>query len=191
MARWDPDASGRLERAAIELFEQQGFAETTIPEIAARAGVTTRTFFRHFADKREVLFSGEQGLATVIADLIAGAPTELAALAIVEHALAAAAESEFEPRRDEMRRWRQIVESDDSLLERGLNKQRLVVAAAVEALEARGIGAPSAELAAGLAFVAFQSAATEWHADEKAVRPLTSYVGDAFIRMRQVAGAGE
>jgi len=67
MSRWQPDARGRLERAAVELFTEQGFAATTVPQIAARAGLTTRTFFRHFADKREVLFAGDEELPALVA----------------------------------------------------------------------------------------------------------------------------
>ena len=58
MSRWDPNARGRLEKAALELFRERGFDQTTTAEIAERAGLTERTFFRHFADKREVLFGG-------------------------------------------------------------------------------------------------------------------------------------
>ena len=60
VSRWRPDARERLEHAALELFAEQGFAATTVPEITARAGLTTRTFFRYFADKREVLFGGAE-----------------------------------------------------------------------------------------------------------------------------------
>ena len=186
MARWDPNASGRLVDAALELFAQQGFSDTTVPQIAARAGVTTRTFFRYFADKREVLFGGEQELATVIADLIADAPSELAALAAVEHALLAAAESEFEPRRAELRRWREVVDADDALQERGAHKQRQLIAAAAQALRGRGVDIPTGELAAGVAFIAFQAAATQWHQDHEARRPLSHYVDDAFAQMRRM-----
>lgn len=186
MARWDPDAGGRLQRAAIELFAQQGYATTTVPQIAARAGVTTRTYFRYFADKREVLFAGEDGLVTQFAELIGAAPPGLSAIASLEHALTAAAEQAFEPRREWMRRWRQIVTSEDALLERGLSKQQLMVRAAVEALGERGVDAPTAELAAGMAFVAFQAAVAEW-ATATAARPLTAYLEDSFSRMHQVA----
>jgi AcrR family transcriptional regulator len=187
MARWDPDASGRLERAAIELFAQQGFAETTVPQIAERAGVTTRTFFRHFADKREVLFAGEDGLVTLFAELISAAPAELSAIAALEHALKAAAESAFEPRREWLCRWRDIVTREQALFERGLSKQQSVVASAVKALGDRGVGAREAELAAGMAFVAFQSAVAEWVSEDPAPHPLTGYLEDSFLRMRQVA----
>lgn len=190
MARWGPDASGRLERAAIELFAQQGFAETTVPQIAERAGLTTRTFFRHFADKREVLFAGEDVLVTLFAELIETAPPELSAMATLEHALKAAAESAFEPRRDQMRRWRAIVSGEPALQERGLSKQQTVLSATVTALGARGVDAPTAELAAGMIFVAFQSAVAEWATETTASRPLTGHLDDWLARMHRVmAGA--
>lgn len=187
MARWDPDASGRLERAAIELFAQQGFSETTVPEIAARAGVTTRTFFRHFADKREVLFAGEDGLAALLAELVDATPPELTPIAALEQALKVVAEKEFEPRREWMRRWRDIVNREPALQERGLRKQLSVGAAAVKALRDRGVDETTAELAAGMALVAFQSAVAQWAATATAARPLTSYLEASFSRMHQVA----
>ena len=58
MSRWEPNAPGRLQQAAFELYTERGYDQTTVAEIAARAGLTERTFFRHFADKREVLFEG-------------------------------------------------------------------------------------------------------------------------------------
>ncbi|WP_165943128.1 TetR/AcrR family transcriptional regulator [Gordonia zhaorongruii] len=185
MARWDPDASGRLERAAIELFAQHGYAATTVPQIAERARVTTRTFFRYFADKREVLFAGEEGLASLFAELIEAAPPHLSALGTLEHALRAVAEQYFEPRREWMCRWREIIADEPALQERGLSKQQLVVAAAVEALRGRGVDSPAAELAAGIAFVAFQSAVAEW-ATAATPRPLASYLDDSFGQMRQL-----
>ncbi|MCF8609151.1 TetR/AcrR family transcriptional regulator [Gordonia sp. HY285] len=189
MARWEADASGRLQRAAIELFAQQGFTETTVPQIAVRAGVTTRTFFRHFPDKREVLFAGEEGLATTFADLIDTAPSELAALGTLEHALKAAADEGFEQRRDWMRQWRAIVNAEHPLRERGLSKQQMLVTAAVKALRKRGVDPVTGELAAGMALVAFQAAAAEWVADEAATRPLSSYLEVSFSHVRQVAAA--
>jgi len=73
MGRWEPDARGRLERAALELYLERGYDQTTVAEIAGRAGLTERTFFRHFSDKREVLFRGDE-LAQAMADAIDAAP---------------------------------------------------------------------------------------------------------------------
>lgn len=170
----------------MELFALQGFAETTVPQITARAGLTTRTFFRHFADKREVLFAGEDELVTLFAELVGAAPPGLSAMATLEHALHAAAENVFEPRREWMGRWREIMKGEPALQERGLSKQQLVVAASVEALGRRGVDRPTAELAAGIAFVAFQAAVAEWVTETVAARPLTGHLEVSFARMHQV-----
>src|SRR6185437_13710735 len=81
MARWEPDAAGRLVKAAIELFVERGYDHTTVQEIAVRAGLTERTFFRYFTDKREVLFSGAKELEASIVERIAAAPRDQAPLA--------------------------------------------------------------------------------------------------------------
>src|ERR1700731_4121568 len=77
MARWEPDSRGRLEQAALALYGERGFEQTTGAEIAARAGLTERTFFRHFADKREVLFGGGE-LQELLVSAVAGAPDSAA-----------------------------------------------------------------------------------------------------------------
>ena len=74
MARWQPDARGRLQEAALTLYGERGFDDTTVAEIAERAGLTKRTFFRHFADKREVLFSGATALQELFVTAVAGSP---------------------------------------------------------------------------------------------------------------------
>src|SRR5262252_2704562 len=87
MARWEPNARGRLEQAAWELFRERGYDRTTVEEIAARAGLTERTFFRYYADKREVLFWGSQDLEKSIVDAIAAAPEGTAPLDAVAGAV--------------------------------------------------------------------------------------------------------
>src|SRR6202012_6277244 len=74
MSRWEPNARGRLEQAAGELFAERGYDQTTVADIAARAGLTERTFFRHFADKREVLFSGQEQFRDRFVTAVAAAP---------------------------------------------------------------------------------------------------------------------
>src|ERR1700753_1878656 len=112
MGRWRPDARERLEQAAIELFVEQGFAATTVPEITARAGLTTRTFFRHFADKREVLFAGDE-IPALATRLIAEAPAGLAPRAVILAGLRTVAAARFEGRRPELRVRFGIVASDE------------------------------------------------------------------------------
>lgn len=190
MSRWEPDARGRLERAALELFTEQGFAETTVPQITARAGLTTRTFFRYFADKREVLFAGEDEMRDLFADLIRAAPPELSAMGAIEHALSVAAETEFEPRRTSLRQWRDVVAGEDALRERGLRKQQSIIEAAARALAERGVDAATAELTAGIAFVVFQAAVAEWTAEQATARPLTAYIRASFARMQKAVAEG-
>ena len=74
MARWEPDSRGRLERATLALYGERGFEATTVAEIAERAGLTERTFFRHFADEQEVLFGGAAMLQELLVSGVAGAP---------------------------------------------------------------------------------------------------------------------
>src|SRR4051812_14992492 len=86
MGRWEPDARGRMARAALELYAEHGFEQTTVGDIAERAGVTERPFFRHFADKREVLFYGSHDLQQQLVEAIAAAPADLAPIDVVGRA---------------------------------------------------------------------------------------------------------
>src|SRR5271167_508263 len=90
MARWKPDAPGRLQQAALALYAEQGYDRTTVAEIAARAGLTERTFFRHFADKREVLFDGADRFQAAIVDPVDAAPPSATALDAVGAGIEAA-----------------------------------------------------------------------------------------------------
>src|SRR5471032_1812627 len=90
MSRWQPDAQGRLAQAALELYVERGFEQTTVAEIAARAGLTERTFFRHFADKREVLFAGSASLQELLVTTLVSVPASAAPIDAVTVALAAA-----------------------------------------------------------------------------------------------------
>src|SRR3954463_6534044 len=92
MGRWEPDAAGRLRGAAMELFVERGYDQTTVAEIADRAGLTARTFFRHFADKREVLFAGSGDLVDGLGHALAEAPDTATPMEVVAVALDAAAE---------------------------------------------------------------------------------------------------
>src|ERR1700683_5575199 len=89
MGRWEPNARGRLEQAAMELYTERGFEQTTVVEIAKRAGLTERTFFRHFADKREVLFWGAASLQELLVSSVSSAPADVAPIEVVAAALEA------------------------------------------------------------------------------------------------------
>src|ERR1700709_2690879 len=99
MARWEPDARGRLEKAAMELFQERGYVRTTVEDIAARAGLTERTFFRYFAEKRELPLSGPKELEKGIVGRIDATPREVSPLDAVVASLEAAA-AELQDRRD-------------------------------------------------------------------------------------------
>src|ERR1700689_1009154 len=90
MVRWEPDSRGRLAQAALVLYAEQGFDQTTVAEIAERAGLTERTFFRHFTDKKEVLFGGAQGLHDLLVSSVLDAPVSVTPLEAVTLALDAA-----------------------------------------------------------------------------------------------------
>ena len=89
MARWEPDAKGRLAEAALELYAERGYEQTTVAEIAERAGVTERTFFRHYADKREVLFPPV--MLDAVHEALASAPAKATAMELSTRAIEAAA----------------------------------------------------------------------------------------------------
>src|ERR1700722_12337126 len=123
MGRWEPDARGRLAKAAMELYAEQGFEQTTVAEIAARAGLTERTFFRHYADKREVLFGGSESLAELLVSAVAGAPDSTRPLDTVTAALEEVGVLIEESRgRDFARVRRNIIAANTELQERELSK---------------------------------------------------------------------
>src|SRR5579885_3478879 len=121
MGRWEPNARGRLAEAALALFAERGFENATVAEIAERAGLTERTFFRHFADKREVLFGGADELQEAIVRAVAGAPESAAAMDVVAAGIEAAARV-LQQRREFARRRQAIIAANAELRERELIK---------------------------------------------------------------------
>ena len=162
MSRWAPDAALRLEQAAMELFALQGYAATSVPQIAQRAGLTTRTFFRHFADKREVLFLRERELPKVVASLVAEAPDGLPPVALVMHGFEVLAAGPFEKWRPAMLTRRAVVRSDPALRERELLKNVALAGVIADALAADGVNARDASLAARHAVLIFEVALDRW-----------------------------
>lgn len=168
MARWEPDARGRLENAAMELFQQRGYLRTTVGEIAERAGLTERTFFRYFADKREVLFSGSKELEKSIIDHIESLPQAASPLAAVISALAAAGDG-LQERRDIhfVRARYALVTGHAEIKERELIKLASLAAAVTKALHARGVAEPVASLAAEAGIAAFKIGFERWLSEKK------------------------
>src|SRR5690348_13099078 len=157
MGRWEPDARGRLAKAAMALYAEQGFEKTTVAEIAARAGLTERTFFRHFADKREVLFYGMEMMRDLLARAIAGAPVPAVPMDAVGTALeAVGAILQENPERVRLRDA--IVSANAELRERELIKLAGLAATMARALRDRGIPEPTASLAAETGIAVFKVA---------------------------------
>jgi AcrR family transcriptional regulator len=170
VSRWQPDTRRRLERAALELFAEQGFAATTVPEITARAGLTTRTFFRHYADKREVLFTGEEEVPGLVARMMADAPATMEPVPLIVEGLKNLAETRFEGRREEIREKREIIRSDESLRERNLRKGAGLRDAVLAGFVERGVETLTATLLAEISVTLLNVSLNEW-LDQDADRP--------------------
>ena len=161
MGRWQPEARARLERAALELYGERGFEQTTVAEIAARAGLTERTFFRHFADKREVLFGGSGMLIEALVNSVAAAPRSAAPIDAISAALDTAG-GLLQQRRDYARQRQTIIDAHADLQERELIKLAALASALAEALRRRGVGDPAAGLAAEAGVAVFKIAFDRW-----------------------------
>lgn len=163
MPRWEPDGVERLEAAALELFAEQGFERTTVAQIARRARLTQRTFFNHFADKREVLFRLSSGFQRELIREIAACPATVPPLDAVVRALQAAAAMTFdEDRRAAVARRHEIVGANPELRERELSKGAALTDAIADALLARGVDPETAHLTASAGMLVFQTATRRW-----------------------------
>jgi len=179
MSRWEPNARGRLERAAIELFTERGFAETTVPQIAARAGLTTRTFFRHFADKRAVL-------PALVARLVAAAPASLGPLGVIGHWLETVAATWSDDARAYLRTRRAVIRTDEGLRERELRTLSAMADAIGRAFRERGLDELAALVAAQLAVSVFSVTVDRW-LDQDGERPLSDLAQDTLRAFRAAA----
>ena len=168
MVRWEPGACERLQSAALELFASRGFEQTTTADIAAAAGLTERTFFRYFADKREALFIGQEEFQRVFVDGVAAAPADASPLDVVAHALRAAAAFFPDERRSHSRLRQTIIVANPGLQERELLKLAWLSQGIAAALRARGIGEPQATLAAESGVTVFGIAFRLWIAEGEA-----------------------
>jgi|tagenome__1003787_1003787.scaffolds.fasta_scaffold20517464_1 AcrR family transcriptional regulator len=161
MSRWQPNARGRLEQAALDLYTERGFDQTTVAEIAERAGLTERTFFRHFADKREVLFWGQEALIELVTKRIADAADSASPIDMVRGALQAVGEM-LADRHDHARRRQAVITANPRLQERELIKLASLATAMAEGLKRRGVPQPAAVLTAETAVAVFKVAFVRW-----------------------------
>jgi AcrR family transcriptional regulator len=166
MGRWEPNARERLERAALALFVEHGYDATTVAEIADRAGLTKSTFFRHFADKREVLFGGQDMLAELLSDAIRTAPPSATTVGCLAAALESAAVAFTPDRHDLAPQRRAVIAANSELQERQLLKRAHFSSAMADALRARGTDDVAARLAAEMGVLAFSAAYARWAAPE-------------------------
>ncbi|MQY21138.1 TetR family transcriptional regulator [Nocardia macrotermitis] len=186
MARWEPDGRGRLAQAALDLYLERGFDQTTVAEIAERAGLTERTFFRHYGDKREVLFGGQEALHELISTTIAEQSDSTAPMVAMGAALTAFAEL-LTQRRDFARQRQIVIDANPSLQERELIKLTSLAATAAGTLRDRGVTEPAASLAAEAGVAAFRIAFARWiQADD---RGLPEFLTEA-LRVLETVTAG-
>ena len=183
--RWEPNARARLQEAALALYDERGFDQTSVEEIAERAGLTKRTFFRHFSDKREVLFGGGTMAEEPFVAAVREAPPAAGALDAVSYGLTVLAAGFDEEGEQAARRFR-IVRASPQLWERQLIKFASLAEAVARALRGRGVGDPAAILAAELGITALRVASDRWVADTKD-KPLRQLVAEALSELRSVA----
>ena len=163
MPRSGKEARERLEKAALELFSERGFDAVTTAEIAARAGVTERTYFRHFPDKREVLFDGERRLTEWVTDALASVPPDVGVWPAMRRTVDGIVEP-LEANREAGDRLAAIAAATPALRERAAAKEAHLVAKITDLLVARGAAADEADLVARTAWGVLSSAVRAWRA---------------------------
>ncbi|MGN9788555.1 helix-turn-helix domain-containing protein [Nonomuraea sp. ZG12] len=188
MARWQPKASERLALAALELFAERGYENTTVIDIAQRAGLTKSTFFRHFQDKREVLFGGDT-MTGLLVEAIAAAPATATPFEAVAHALDAAGREAFTPaRREFSARRRAVIAANPELQEREALKGLGLTAAMTGALKRRGVPDLTAYVAAELGALAGKIAYERW-SETADGDDYSEYVQRAFGEVRAASAS--
>ncbi|HEY4810708.1 MAG TPA: TetR family transcriptional regulator [Solirubrobacteraceae bacterium] len=184
MGRWEPNARGRLMQAAFALYGERGFEQTTVAEIAERAGLTERTFFRHFTDKREVLFAGAEALQELLVSTVAEAPASLPPIEAAAVGLEAI--GGFIQEGGDFARQRQaIIASSAELQERELIKLASLATALTEALRARGVEDPAASLTAEAGVAVFK-VAFERYVDENSQKDLQQLIRESLDGLKAI-----
>jgi AcrR family transcriptional regulator len=184
VGRWEPDARGRLIQAATELYTERGFEQTTVAEIAERASLTERTFFRHFADKREVLFFGAASLQALLVQAVTEAPEDATPIDAVEAAIEVAG-GVLQENRDFAVARHAIIAANPDLQERELIKLSTLASAMAEALRQRGVKDQAASLAGEAGVAVFKIAFERW-VKESSPSDLPHVMRDSMNELRAV-----
>ncbi len=184
MGRWAPGSKGRLEEAALELFGERGYEGTTVADIAERAGLTKRTFFRYFADKREVLFSGSEILEDTMIKGVLDAPADASPLDAVAAGLDASAVI-FEQIPDRAGKRQLLLDANPELQERERAKLAKLAASVTAALRGRGVDDPAAGLAADAGMAVLRVAFGKWTTDPRG-QDLRALLRDALAELKSV-----
>ncbi|WP_263732503.1 TetR/AcrR family transcriptional regulator [Cellulomonas sp. SG140] len=190
MVRWEPGTRERLQAAALELFAERGFEETTAADIAAAVGLSERTFFRHFADKREVLFDGQSRLVDAFLAGLADAPDGTPALDLVAAALRSGADFFPDDRRAWARLRRTVIAQNPALLERERHKMAELAGTLRAALLARGVPEPGATLAAEAGSTVFGVAFGQWIQEDEH-RSLAEIESTVLDELRSLSSASQ
>jgi AcrR family transcriptional regulator len=173
----------------MELYGERGFDNTTVEAIATRAGLTERTFFRYFADKREVLFGGAHELQEFLVAHVLEAPASLAPIEVIVRAYMAAGDDIFEARRDFAQARQAVIAASAELQERELVKLATLNAALADALRRRGTADPTASLAAESGGSAFRLGFERW-VEDRAGKPMSTFIRESLDALKAVAAGG-
>ncbi|GAA1683329.1 TetR/AcrR family transcriptional regulator [Fodinicola feengrottensis] len=184
MSRWEPNARGRLVEAALTLYSERGFEQTTAADIARQAGLTERTYFRHFKDKREVLFWGAAQLEELFVTAVTGAPDSATPIEAIAVGLDAAAHL-FEDRREASRQRQAVIVANAELRERELIKLANLAAAVAGALRDRGVPDTAASLAAEIAIAVFKIGFERW-LDDHRQREFRFFTRESLAQLKTV-----
>jgi AcrR family transcriptional regulator len=187
MPRNSENVRRRLQLAALELYRDRGYEETTAAEIAAKAGVTERTFFRHFPDKREVLFDGDSAFSEALTSAVRHAPPALGpwdTLFLAFHSV----KQIFVENRPFSEPRQHVIAGSPALQERAMAKTRSVIAAVASALRERGVPAQQANLAAQMGMATLSHAVASWFEDGSI--DLGEHIVMAFHEVRDLSSSG-
>ncbi len=184
MGRWEPNARGRLEQAALELYIERGFEQTTVAEIAKLAGLTERTFFRYFSDKREVLFWGAAALQELLVNTVASAPESETPIIAIRAAIEAAGDA-FQERRESALQRQSVIAANTELQERELIKLASLATAMASALRQRGVKEPGASLSAEAGIAVLKIAFGRW-ISETSQQDLPQLIRELFDELKAV-----